>query len=188
MTINTSFPSRITNPVDDLINRLCPTFGDKASDIPIFDSNRNAWLVNQYLSHRGNRTLTYVAVCDKLAVEFVTGQHYSMEYINSLRILIPDGFSFKIVQTYKWEDKTHFSNIELQNRTRDALVSFFSQNAHDIPVNDTDIEDAARRMVETVFNTGASYADGNGRSVLEAYCSSAKVCNDFSCNMIPEIE
>lgn len=166
--------------IENLIDRLCPTFGTKASDAPLFDGDRHAWLVNQYLSPKGNRILTYVAVCDNLAVEFITGQHYSMEYINSLRILVPDGFTFKVAQTYKWDQKTHFSNSELHEKTRRVLAEFIKQNASGVKIDEMELEGVVCKMVYGLFDMDSGYVSGNGRSVLEAYCKYSKTCNDFS--------
>lgn len=168
-----------TDTVDKLIAYLCPKFGTKAADIPIFDGDRHAWLVNQYLSPSGNRTLTYVAVCDNIAVEFVTGHHYCMEYINSLRILVPDGFSFKVAQAYKWEQKTHFSNAELHDKTKEVLATYIRQNASDAVFSESELNNAVTKMVDDLFGMKPDYVAGNGRAVLEAYCRDSKLCHDF---------
>lgn len=165
--------------VDEIIDALCPVFGSKAADIPLFDSEKHAYLVNQYHSPNGNRILTYVAVCDRFIVEFVLGHHYSMEYINSLRLLVPDGVNFKVVRTSKWDIKTHYCHDELHARTKEVLSLFIKSNIGNFPVSDEEMISAVDSMVNELFSLTVDFLDMGGRQILEAYCKESNVCKDF---------
>lgn len=171
--------------IDQIINDLCPAFGCRAKKVPLYDAQKHAYLVDQYLTPSGNRCLTYVAVCDNLIVEFVLGHHYCMEYINSLRLLVPDVLHFKVVQTYRWNQKTHFSNEELHARTEKVLASYIMENAGDVRIDSEELDQAVNKIVRQLFDMSPDYMVSGGREVLDAYCRDAKVCGDFSL-LLPE--
>lgn len=184
MAVNSVPPVR---SISDIIDELCPTYGQRAKSVPLFDAQKHAYLVDQYLYPSGNRSLTYVSVCDNMLMEFVLGHHYCMEYINSLRLLVPDGKHFKMVQSYKWRMKTHFSNEELHDKAADMLSAYVRDNAGGVRIDEDELDAEVKKIVEGLFSMTPDYLADGGWQVMEAYCNDAKVCGDFSI-LIPEWE
>lgn len=173
--MRTNLPSQT---IHQIIKDLCPEFGTKGSNKPVFDSSKHSYLVDQHQFESGNRTLTYAAVSENMVVEFILGHHHCMEYINSMRVLVPDGKRFKVVQTYKWELKTHFSLEELKSTLHCILEEYIRANSGNARYTEEELSSAVDKMVSNIFSKTTDFLDEGGRLILSAYCEQNRFCID----------
>ena len=164
-----------------LIQRIFPEFGTAALDIPYYDSDKHMYLVDQYTSKEGNRSITYVAVSSHLCVEVSIGFYHSWTHMNKIRIMTPNHRLLKVVRTYEWPQSTYYDNVELCQKIRELAQQIAQDNQHGVTNEDKQLVRAyVDSLVDALLSGNVASLDNGGtRAVLEAYCRQMKVCRDF---------
>ncbi len=177
MTTKTNLPEKT---LENAINLLLPVYGSKGLDIPVFDSDKHMYLVDQYQYESGNRTLTYVAISDRVIVEVVLGHYYGWEYMNKLRILTPDVTKMKVIKTKEWKQSTRFDRLELSEAVADGLDGYIASSSAVRGFDRNTIRKEAEKMTTELFSRTEGYLDSPlGRRVLLSYCEDYNYCRDF---------
>ena len=177
MTTKTNLPEKT---LENAINLLLPEYGSKGLDIPVFDSDKHMYLVDQFQHESGNRTLTYVAISDRVIVEVALGHYHCWEYMNKLRILTLDGTNMKVVKTKEWEQSTRFDRLELSEAVTDGLDEYIVSSLAVKGLDREKIRNEAEKMSSWLFSQTEDYLDSPlGRRVLLSYCENCNYCRDF---------
>lgn len=164
-----------------LIQRIFPEFGAAALDIPYYDSEKHMYIVDQYTSQEGNRSIIYVAVSNHLCVEVTIGFYHSWTYMNKVSLMIPNHRKLDVVRTFQWPQSTYYDNAELCQKIRQLAHQFANDN-HPGATSDEKNKDCeyVDSLVNSLLNGDTSSLEDDGtRVVLEAYCRQTKVCRDF---------
>ena len=166
--------------VNNAINALFPKFGERALDIPSYDAGKHMYLIDQYRSERGNRSLTYVGLSDQLLVEVTTGLFHNHEYINKIRAYISDRGQYRVITTHEYELKTHFSDEDLREKLSDTLCDYVRSSGNAGSLRPTEIRQRVDSMVDAIFSKTAESLDREGlRQGLAVFCKQKRVCMDF---------
>lgn len=163
---------------------IFPEFGTKAPDVPLFDADKHMYIVDQYTSAAGNRSITYVAVGRQLVVEFTVGLYHCWTLMNKVRLLIPDGTTLKVVKTFDWDGTTYFNLEVLRAKITELATEYAMDNIG--MVGGEASEKVGLFVGELVGDLLAQDVDSqqqdNGLLVLKAYCMQMKVCKDYVTN------
>ena len=163
------------------VNLIFPEFGTRAQDVPHYDSEKHMYIVDQYTSAAGNRSLTYVAVGRQLVVEVAIGLYHCWTLLNKVRLLIPNGQRFKVVKTYEWEGTVHYDLVELRNKII-LLATEYAQDNIGLAggkVTD-DVEGFVGELVADLLTQDVdSQLEDNGLEILRTYCRQMNLCKDF---------
>ena len=166
------------------IDILFPVYGTKALDVPHFDADKHMYIVDQYTSAAGNRSITYVAVGRQLVVEFTVGLYHCWTLMNKVRLLIPNVTTLKVVKTFDWEGTTYFNLEALRTKIAELATEYAMDNIG--IVGGEASEQVGIFVGELVGDLLAQDVDSqlqnNGLLVLKAYCLQMKVCKDFVTN------
>lgn len=169
-----------TKAIEDVVSRILPVYGTKGLDVPAFDRDKHMYLVDQYQYESGNRTLTYVAISDCVIVEVVLGHYHGWEYMNKLRILIPDETKIKVISTKEWEQSTRSDLHQIRSAVADGLSEYISSSPDAKGICREEILIAAEKMAVDIFSHTEDYLDSPlGRKVLLAYCKNCNYCKDL---------
>lgn len=164
-----------------LIQCIFPAFGTAALDIPYYDSDKHMYLVNQYTSKEGNRSITYVAVSSHLCVEVTIGFYYSWTFMDKIRIMTPNHRLLKVVRTFEWPQSMYFSIVDMCEKIKELVHEYAQSNkCGDSSKEQEELVEFVDSQIAMLFNDQAFSLDNEDtRSVLEAYCRQMKVCCDF---------
>lgn len=169
-----------TTNVTDIINQILPPFGTMGLDLPVFDSDKHMYLVDQYQFESGNRTLTYAAISDNIIVEVVFGHYHCWEYMNKLRVLTPDGTNIKVIATKEWEQSTRVDFNEIHSLVSVSIEEYVYNSPAAKGISKRTIKEEANKITNNLFSKTESYLDTPlGRQVLLAYCNNYKYCSDL---------
>lgn len=185
MVVSTNIITQNTRgEITNLQNAICsifPEYGTSALDIPYYDSDKHMYIVDQYTSESGNRRVTYVAVSRQLCVEVTLTMYHSWTLMSSVRVMIPNVESLKVVKTYEWPQTTYFNLLKLCEKIRDLAKEFAADNLHDLSEEekaqlrefvDSLVDGLLRGDIDTHLQDGCY-------EILAAYCRQMKVCRDF---------
>ena len=164
-----------------LIQRIFPVFGTPALDIPYYDTEKHMYIVDQYTSNEGNRSITYVAVNNHLCVEVSLGFYHSWTFMNKVRLMIPNYRLLNVVSTFEWPQSTYFNNVEMCEKIKEQVHEYAQSNKYGASVKEQEeLAEFVNSQTALLFNDQASSLDNEEtRAVLEAYCRQMKVCRDF---------
>lgn len=164
-----------------LIQRIFPVFGTPALDIPYYDTEKHMYIVDQYTSNEGNRSITYVAVNNHLCVEVSLGFYHSWTFMNKIRLMIPNYRLLNVVSTFEWPQSTYFNNVEMCEKIKELVHEYAQSNKCGASAKEQEeLAEFVNTQTTLLFNGDASSLDNEEtRSVLEAYCRQMKVCRDF---------
>ena len=175
MLINpTSKSKTLQVKITNLQNAICsifPEFGTSAIDIPYYDSDKHMYIVDQYTSESGNRRVTYVAVSRQLCVEVTLTMYHSWTLMSSVRVMIPNVESLKVVKTYEWPQTTYFNLLKLCE----------ADNLHDLSEEEqTQLTEFVDSLVDGLLRGDIdTHLQDGCHEILAAYCRQMKVCRDF---------
>lgn len=170
-----------TQTIENVVNKILPTFGSKGLDVPTFDRDKHKYLVDQFQFDSGNRTLTYAAISDSIIVEVVFGHYHGWEYMNKLRILTSDGAKIKVIATKEWPQSTRANVGEIRSTVADRLSEYISSNPAAKGINKDSIRKEAEKMAVRLFSKTEDYLDTPlGRQVLLTYCENCNYCQDLA--------
>lgn len=162
------------------INKLFPRFGEKALDIPSWDEGKCMYLVDQYQSASGNRSLTYVGVSDQLLLEMTLGHFHSWEFVNKVRAMVYDGNGFRIVCSHDWEQSTHFRKEDVLPVIASSLKEYVRESGNTDGMSDDEVSVEIDRILADLFSRKVVDMDRKGiRQILACYCRGKGVCSDF---------
>ena len=164
-----------------LIQRIFPVFGTPALDIPYYDTEKHMYIVDQYTSNEGNRSITYVAVNNHLCVEVSLGFYHSWTFMNKIRLMIPNYRLLNVVSTFEWPQSTYFNNVEMCEKIKELVHEYAQSNKCGASAKEQEeLAEFVNTQTTLLFNGDASSLDNEEtRSVLEAYYRQMKVCHDF---------
>ena len=172
--------NRHNNPAAT-IERLFPKFGSKAQDVPAWDAGKGMFLVDQYQSKSGNRSLTYVGISDRLLLEMTVGHFHSWEFVNKVRAMVFDGDSFKVVATCDWPQSSHLDMSAVREEVRGKLEEYAIGASAETGLAPEQIRDEVERILSSLFVGGSACLDSPlRREILAAYCTARCVCRDFT--------
>lgn len=176
--MTTTLPAKT---IENVVSKILPVYGTKGLDVPIFDRDKHMYLVDQYQFDSGNRTLTYAAISDSVIVELVLGHYHGWEYMNKLRILVPDGTRMKVAATKEWKQSTRVDFQEIRSAVSEGLTDYISSNPAAKGISKEAIRKEAEKMVTDLLSKTGDYLDTPlGREVLLAYCENCNYCSDFA--------
>lgn len=183
MRIETSKTTATTTTVITPANLglIFPEFGTKAPDVPHYDSEKHMYIVDQYCSAAGNRTITYVAVGRQLVVEVAIGLYHCWTLLNKVRLLIPHGKQFEVVKTFEWQGTVHYELAELRNQIASLATEYALDN---IGLAGGEVTKDVSRFVggmvaDLLAQDVDSQLEDNGLEILRAYCRQMNLCKDF---------
>lgn len=167
--------------VADTISALFPLFGNsKVLDVPLFDPGKHMYLVEQYLSKKGNRYLSYVGISNQLLVEVTLGHFHSWEYVDKVRALICDGNGFRVVCSWECTEPTHFSHDLLVDNLMAMLTDYVVMNSLHSELSPEQVSSEVKKIVSELFlNTPSDLKKPGMRQMLVNYCDQRMVCRDF---------
>lgn len=163
------------------INSFFPLYGTAAPDVPVFDPDKHMYIVDQHTSVAGNRSITYVAIGERLVIEVVLGLFHCWTIMNTIRLLVFDGNALKVVKTYEWEGTNYYSQTALHEKITELTVQFVMDNLELVvqPV-DEEIITQARSLAKSMLELGIEdHIKVHLLPVLEAYCRQMNMCQDF---------
>ena len=163
------------------IDRLFPRFGEKALDIPSWDEGKGMYLVDQYQSASGNRSLTYVGVSDQLLVEMTLGHFHSWEFVNKVRAMVYDGENFRVICSHDWPQSTHFRREEVVPVIKDSLKEYVMESGNPGSLDEDGVSTEIGRILGELFSRKVEDLDRRGvRRILAGYCRRKGICPDFT--------
>lgn len=164
---------------------IFPEFGTKAPDVPHFDADKHMYIVDQYTSASGNRSITYVAVGRQLVVEFTVGLYHCWTLMNKVRLLIPDGTTLKVVKTFDWECTTYFNMEALRAKITELATEYAMDNIVMVggKVSEQLSIFVGKLVGDLLIQDVDSLLKDNGLLVLKTYCRQMNVCNDYVTNL-----
>ena len=163
------------------MDRLFPRFGEKALDIPSWDEGKSMYLVDQYQSASGNRSLTYVGVSDQLLLEMTLGHYHSWEFVNKARAMVYDGEEFRVICSHDWELSTHFRKEDVLPVIATALKEFVLESGNPGGMSEAEVSAEIDRILNDLFTRKVTDLDRRGiRRILSTYCRRKGVCVDFT--------
>lgn len=172
---------RRNNEMALALGRLFPEFGERALDIPAWDSGKRMYLVDQYQSASGNRSLTYVGVSDQLLLEMTLGHFHSWEFVNKVRAFAYDGTGFRVICSCDWKQSTHYNREEVIPVVAEALTEYVMQSGTAEKMGKTEVSAEVDRILGDLFGRTGDDLDRRGaRRILMAYCESRHICRDFT--------
>ena len=165
----------------NMISCIFPEYGTSSLDIPYYDSDKHMYIVDQYTSESGNRRVTYVAVSRQLCVEVTLTMYHSWTLMSSVRVMIPNVESLKVVKTYEWPQTTYFNLLKLCEKVRDLAKEFAADNLHDLSEEEqTQLTDFVDSLVVGLLRGDIyTHLQDGCHEILAAYCKQMKVCRDF---------
>ena len=164
------------------INKLFPRFGEKALDIPSWDEGKGMYLVDQYQSASGNRSLTYVGVSDQLLLEMTVGHYHSWEFVNKVRAMVYDGDGFRVICSHDWPQSTHYRKEDVLLIIASSLKEYVMECGAPDGMGEEKVSTEIDRILADLFSRKVTDLDRRGiRRILAAYCRRKGVCADFSC-------
>ena len=176
MTYSTAAPE-----MPDTYRSIFPEFGTKAPDMPLFDSDKHMYIVDQYTSAAGNRSVTYVGVSRQLAVEATFGLYHCWTLMDRIRLLVPDGMSLKVVKTFDFPQTTYYNNGDMNAKILELAKEYAMDN---LPGKAAGQEEQVSSFVDALVgnllsqDVDSQMAD-NGMAVLKAYCRQMNLCRDY---------
>ena len=163
------------------INKLFPRFGEKALDIPSWDEGKGMYLVDQYQSASGNRSLTYVGVSDQLLLEMTLGHFHSWEFVNKVRAMVYDGDGFRVICSHDWEQSTHFRKEDVVPVIASSLKEYVLESGNPEGMSENEVSAQIDRILSDLFSRKVVDLDRKGiRQILAYYCMKKGVCSDFT--------
>lgn len=163
---------------------IFPAFGTKAPEVPHFDADKHMYIVDQYTSAAGNRSITYVAVGRQLVVEFTVGLYHCWTLMNKVRLLIPNGTTLKVVKTFDWEGTTYFNLEALRAKITELATEYAMDNIGMVGGEASEQVGVfvGNLVGDLLAQNVDSQLEDNGLQILFAYCKQMNVCKDFNVN------
>ena len=171
--------TNIAKTTESYLNRLFPEFGSRGLDIPSWDSGKGMYLVDQYQSASGNRSLTYVGVSDQLLIEMTIGHYHSWEFINKVRVMVYDGKDFKVICSHDWEQSTHFNKQEILPLVVSAMTEYVMKSGFPGGLSKEEVSVQMDRILTELFENSVEELDEGVREILKEYCRRKNICRDF---------
>lgn len=165
----------------DTIDVIFPTFGTRAIDVPSYDQDKHMYIVDQHTSAAGNRSITYVAIGDRLVVEAVMGIYHCWTIMNWIRLLVFDGAELKVAKTYNWEGTNYYDISKLSDKITDLAIQYVLDSLKMEGQDATEeIISQARTIIGMILEEDVvDHVDNNTVRILQAYCRQMKVCRDY---------
>lgn len=166
---------------EPIFHHIFPEYGTAALDIPYYDSEKHMYIMDQYTSESGNRHVTYVAVGRHLCVEVTLTMYHSWTLMSSMRVMIPNFETLKVVKTFEWPKTTYYDVMGLCQKIRDLVQDYANDNLPDLSSEErSQMERFVDTLVCELLGGDLESHDKNGcLMVLGAYCRQMKVCKDF---------
>jgi len=160
---------------------IFPVYGTSTLDIPAYDSEKHMYIVDQHTAQSGNRSITYVAVGRHLVVEATIGLFHCWTFMNTVRLLIPDGQRLKVVKTFEWDKSTYYDVYKLRDKITELATEYALDNIDIAGGKVTEQVNCfvSELVTDLLSQDVESQLHDNGLAILKAYCRQMKVCNDF---------
>lgn len=113
----------------DVLEAILPTVGTcRPKGLPIWDPNRQMFILDEYESKSGNRSYKGVRITDRfMTVEYV-GNYHTHTYINAIELYVYDGTELKLAGKKEF-DKVHYNEQEIKMEQETLLGNFLQSQA-----------------------------------------------------------
>lgn len=164
------------------LDMLFPMYGTVAPDVPVFDSEKHMYIVDQWTAASGNRYVTYVAVGRRVAAEVMLGFYHGWVLMDKVSLLVPRGTRFDVVKTFEWSGTAYYDLTELRDRIASLATEYAVDN---IGVLGGKVSGEVSRFVgelvaDLLSQDVDSQLEDNGLQILKAYCRQKNLCKDFT--------
>lgn len=137
----------------DILDRILPTVGNtRPAGLPIWDSDQQMFLYDEYESDAGNRSHKGVRVTDRfMTVEYI-GKYHTQTYINAIELYVYDGKMLKLAGKREY-NKRHYQKEEIKLEFEDMFASFLKTQSIILkrPMNDLQLKTQAKSLVDSSY-------------------------------------
>lgn len=138
---------------DNILDSILPTIGhSRPAGLPIWDSDQQMFLYDEYESDAGNRSHKGVRVTDRfMTVEYI-GKYHTHTYINAIELYVYDGKELKLAGKREY-NKRHYQKEEIRLEFEDMVASFLKTQAMLLkrPMSDNQLKTQAKRLVDSSY-------------------------------------
>ena len=174
--------NNVSSPLNgETLNSIFPLYGTVAPDVPVFDPDKHMYIVDQHTSVAGHRSITYVAIGGQLLIEVILGLFHCWTIMNTIRLLVFDGTTLKVVMIHEWKGTNYYNPIALRETITELIARYVLANLEFVGQQATEeIVAQARSLVASMLELSiGDHARNNLLRVLKAYCSQMNLCLDY---------
>lgn len=151
---------------EDIMDMILPKKGDyRPQGLPIWEEERQMFIMDDHESKGGNRSYKGVRVTDRfMTVEYI-GNYHTLTYINALELYIYDGKELKLASKREF-DKRFYDKVKNQKEFENMFCDFVRSQAKMLNQHLTEdqVTEHSRTLVESSY---CSMTDENTSRLLE---------------------
>ena len=138
----------------NLFDSILPTYGNPRERIPVWDNGQKMFLVDEYVSDRGNRYYRGIRFCEKVVIVETVGLFHTWTYIDGIELYAFNGNQIELIQKRDYEKvfrNEEFVRQESVEMVKDYINAVLKAQRISLPTEE--IEAKAKALIEGCYKS-----------------------------------
>ena len=138
----------------NLFDSILPPYGNPRERIPVWDNGQKMFLVDEYVSDRGNRYYRGIRFCENVVLVEKVGLFHTWTYIDGIELYAFYGKQIELIQKRDYEKVFHneeFVRQESVEMVKDYINAVLKAQRMSLPAEE--IETKAKTLIEGCYKS-----------------------------------
>ena len=138
----------------NLFDSILPPYGNPRERIPVWDNGQKMFLVDEYVSDRGNRYYRGIRFCENVVLVETVGLFHTWTYIDGIELYAFNGKQIELIQKRDYEKvfrNEEFVRQESVEMVKDYINAVLKAQRMSLPAEE--IETKAKNLIEGCYKS-----------------------------------